>query len=349
MVCDFFAALYTADIDTPRNFENPIPYAEFPATRMCGVLHSMNPYKSPNPDGFHAIFYQRNWGVVGSNIWSRLDDGFANAFMVLLHKVDNPSQPEHLRPISLLNVAFKLVTKTIVNRLKPVLPLIVSPSQDAFIHGRKIIDNIVIIQEELHSINASSSNRWMILKVDLAKTYDRVKWNFFRSILTHAGNLLSIPISDDFGSYLGIPTAIDRMPRVECLLDKISNRLRGWKARSLSLAGRVTMANSVLSSIPLYYMQTNYLPMSVYHQGICLGFYLGTLPSPSPFLGKKIVPKKEGGLGLRLMRQLNSASLAKLGWRTLQEPSALWSRIIHNKYCNGTCNTPKFTRKYYRQ
>ncbi|KAL8143637.1 LOW QUALITY PROTEIN: hypothetical protein V2J09_016669 [Rumex salicifolius] len=70
-----------------------------------------------------------------------------------------------------------------------------------------------------------------------------------------------MPIVDDFGTYLGIPTSIGCMPRAkyQFLLDKISNRLHGWNARSLSLADKVTKANSVLMSIPLYSMQTNYL------------------------------------------------------------------------------------------
>ena len=45
--------------------------------------------------------------------------------------------------------------------------------------------------------------------------------------------------------------------------------------------------------------------------------------------------KSKGGLGLRGMRQLNSAFLMKLGWRFLAEPSTLWTRVLREKYCQG--------------
>lgn len=56
-------------------------------------------------------------------------------------------------------------------------------------------------------------------------------------------------------------------------------------------------------------------------------------------------PKHEGGLGIRQMRQSNSAFLAKLGWRLLAEPSALWSRVLRAKYCEGRCDLDMFKEK----
>ncbi|KAL8143636.1 hypothetical protein V2J09_016668 [Rumex salicifolius] len=211
MVCDIFVALYSVDTTNPKVFTNPLPIVDFPsllADQVASLLarfsrvdvwesfRAINPYKSPNPNGFHAIFYQKNWGVVDPKVIESvlsllnqgiLEEGFADAFMVLHKKVDNPSQQANLMPISLLNLAFKIATKAIVNRLKQVLPLFMSPSQTAFIPGRQIIDNMVIVQEALHSMNASPSSHWMILKVDLAKVYDRVKWEFLRSVLHQAG------------------------------------------------------------------------------------------------------------------------------------------------------------------
>lgn len=55
--------------------------------------------------------------------------------------------------------------------------------------------------------------------------------------------------------------------------------------------------------------------------------------------------KKEGGLGLRAMRQTNNAFLAKLGWRLLTEPTALWSRVMRAKYCDNWCDLDMFKEK----
>ena len=75
-----------------------------------------------------------------------------------------------------------------MNRLKPILPSLISPAQASFIPGRQIIDNVVIVQEVLHSMaSPQSSGRTMILKIDLAKAYDRVNWGFLKAILFTAG------------------------------------------------------------------------------------------------------------------------------------------------------------------
>lgn len=83
----------------------------------------------------------------------QLQLGLSDALMILLVKNDNPIKAAHFRPISLLNVVFKATIKALVNRLKPFLPNIVSPSQASFVPGRQIIDNVVIVQEVLHSMN----------------------------------------------------------------------------------------------------------------------------------------------------------------------------------------------------
>ncbi|KAL8142510.1 hypothetical protein V2J09_015542 [Rumex salicifolius] len=171
-------------------------------------------------------------------------------------------------------------------------------------------------------------------------------------------DLLSMPSSEEFVYYLGVPMATGRMSR-ECysvLLDKVSKRLQGWKARSLSLAGRVTLATSVLSSLSLYTMQTSYIPRIVCDDidKMIKGFVWGTtserrrvhLLSWDVHLlsWDKTEPKQNGDLGPCPMREINSATLAKLGWRLLQEPTSLWSRVIRSKYCNRRLDVDMFLR-----
>lgn len=55
-------------------------------------------------------------------------------------------------------------------------------------------------------------------------------------------------------------------------------------------------------------------------------------------------PRAEGGLGIRPMQQTNRALMAKLGWRTLQEPNSLWSRVIRGKYCRNRLDIDMFTK-----
>lgn len=99
--------------------------------------------------------------------------------IVLIPKVPTPKDLTQFRPISLCRVLYKLLTKTIVNRLKLILPKVVALDQCSFVPGRQITNNVMIVQEVLHSMRKKRGVRgMMILKLDLEKVYDRVSWNF---------------------------------------------------------------------------------------------------------------------------------------------------------------------------
>ena len=68
-----------------------------------------------------------------------------------LPKVLNPSNINHYRPISLCNTIYKVISKLLVDRLRTVIGNLVSPAQSAFIPGRWITENQLIVQEILHS------------------------------------------------------------------------------------------------------------------------------------------------------------------------------------------------------
>ena len=82
------------------------------------------------------------------------------------------------------NVQCKIITKVVANRLKNVMPKLISPMQSSFVLGRHITDNIVIAQEAIHSIhNKKGKVSWMAIKVDLEKAYDRLNWGFIKDTL----------------------------------------------------------------------------------------------------------------------------------------------------------------------
>ena len=112
-----------------------------------------------------------------------------HTFITLIPKVSNPESVSEFRPISLCNVLYKIISKVIANRFKPLLNSIVSETQSAFIADRLITDNILIAFESLHYMKTSSSGKegFMALKLDMSKAYERVEWSFLEKIMLKMG------------------------------------------------------------------------------------------------------------------------------------------------------------------
>jgi hypothetical protein len=171
---------------------------EFMVEEIGVALNQMAPLKAPGPDGFSASFFQKNWAVIGDEV-SRvvlyfLNNGVLNkelnlTYIALIPKVANPSCVTEFRPISLCNVLYKLVAKTLANRLKLVLNDIISPNQSAFVPDRLISDNILAAYETLHTMQSRMWGKvgYMAVKLDMSKAYDRVEWDFLEAIMCRLG------------------------------------------------------------------------------------------------------------------------------------------------------------------
>lgn len=146
------------------------------------------------------------------------------------------------------------------------------------------------------------------------------------------------------GKYLGIPL-LGRAPKrndFNYLIEKVHQKLSGWKATHLSFAGRVTLAKSVIQSIPVYSMMTNPIPK------VCLkeieklqkGFIWGDSDAGRRLHLVKwdtlMLPKNQGGLGVRNLNDMNKACLMKLAWNLKLEENKLWSQVLIGKYGRGT-------------
>ena len=90
-----------------------------------------------------------------------------------------------IRPISLCNVGYKIISKVLCQRLKSCFPRLISETQSAFVAGRLILDDILISQEMFHGLhtNKSCQNKFMAIKTDMSKAYDRIEWNFIEALL----------------------------------------------------------------------------------------------------------------------------------------------------------------------
>lgn len=124
-----------------------------------------------------------------------LPNSWARTYIVLIPKKDKPRLVSDYRPISLCNVCFKIITKILTNRLQNILPNLIGKEQVGFVPGRCFFDNIITVQEVVHSIeNDTSSPPRMIIKLDIEKAYDIINWSAILAILSKM-NFPSIWIS----------------------------------------------------------------------------------------------------------------------------------------------------------
>ncbi|XP_019167321.1 PREDICTED: uncharacterized protein LOC109163057 [Ipomoea nil] len=175
-------------------------------------------------------------------------------------------------------------------------------------------------------------------KLSLQKSTLFFSKNTEGSLQQRIAAVVGIPIVSNMGNYLGIPSFHGRIKNETFagVLERIQSRLAGWKSRTLSFAGRITLVQSVLISIPFYYMQTILLPTGVISniEKLIRGFLWGSNEGERRchLINWETVTrsKTHGGLGIRKLDRMNLAFLAKLGWRLLQDEESLWSRVFKN-------------------
>ncbi|KAK3193470.1 hypothetical protein Dsin_024780 [Dipteronia sinensis] len=153
--------------------------------------------KAPGKDGLHALFYQQYWDNVGSSVVKAclecLNDGNLMVKMndtpvTLIPKKKLTERIMDFRPINLSNVLYKIVSKSIANRLRLVLDGVIIEAQSAFIPRRLISDNILVSFECMHRIKRRKRRRGpMASKLDMSKAYDMVEWIFIEKMMRKLG------------------------------------------------------------------------------------------------------------------------------------------------------------------
>lgn len=147
---DISLSVLHSDADT--NLVKPFTTAD-----ILIVLKSMANGKCPGPDGFTPEFFILSWSVVGRDVTTTVLHFFDNlqlprivnsSAIALVPKVANPSHLSQYRPISCCNTLYKCIAKLLVARMKLIMSSIISICQAAFIPGKNIGDNILLI----HSI-----------------------------------------------------------------------------------------------------------------------------------------------------------------------------------------------------
>ena len=145
-----------------------------------------------------AFFFQKYWSIVGTNVSNMVlnvlnsDMSLSNinrTNIALVPKTNNPQRMTEFKPISLCNVVYKLVFKTLANRLKAILPYIISENQSAFTTDRLITDNVLVAYEIMHFLKHKEygNDSFMVAKLDMSKAFDRLEWIFIEKVMRKMG------------------------------------------------------------------------------------------------------------------------------------------------------------------
>lgn len=198
-VLDFVDHIVTPEMNL--SLQRPISLQE-----VTSAVFDLGATKAPELDGFSGTFYQAHWEIVQSIIHlsasqqqstSEILHQLNQTHIALIPKVKNPTKAAQFRPIALCNFSYKILSKVLVNRLKHLMPVLISKTQSAFVQECQIQDNIIVAHEVFHpsfspklhylKLRKSGTDGAFGLKLDMNKAYDRVEGSFLEKVLHKMG------------------------------------------------------------------------------------------------------------------------------------------------------------------
>jgi hypothetical protein len=170
-----------------------LPFTE---EEVWDTIRNLPANKAPGPDGFTGRFYKVCWNIIKGDVLNAIMavgnrnfinlDRLNSAYITLIPKVEGSDQVKDFRPISLVHSFAKLITKVLASRLAKRLNDLVSPNQSAFVKGRFIQDNFLLVQQTARLLHSQNMAR-LLFKLDITKAFDSISWSFLVEVLQHMG------------------------------------------------------------------------------------------------------------------------------------------------------------------
>lgn len=162
------------------------------------VLFAMPNNKSPGPDDYPCEIFKTAWSVISHDFvvaiqsvfrFGFLPKGVNSTILALVPKRVDSMEMKDYRPIACCNVLYKVVSKIVANRLKMLLPRIITETQSAFIQGRLLMENVLLASELVKGYHKDGVSPRCVMKIDIAKAFDSVQWEFVLKSLKVLGFL----------------------------------------------------------------------------------------------------------------------------------------------------------------
>ena len=180
--------------EAPRlsNHESNSIEGDITMTEALSSLKKMENNKSPGSDGYTTEFFKFFWNDIGAFLVRSINEGFLSGQMSVTQKRGiitcipkegkNKQFLKNWRPITLLNTSYKIASACIAQRLKSVLPTIISEHQKGFLPGRYIGENIrlvydILLHTEINKIPG------LLLLIDYEKAFDTIAWSFIKKAM----------------------------------------------------------------------------------------------------------------------------------------------------------------------
>nr|GEY03249.1 RNA-directed DNA polymerase, eukaryota [Tanacetum cinerariifolium] len=280
--------------------------------------------------------------------------GYNSLFVALIPKVLDPKVVSDYHPISLIGSLYKVITKILATRLSLVISDLISDVQTAFLPDRQILDGPFIINKFLARCKLKNQQA-MIFKVDFAKAYDSIRWDFlddvlisfgfgskWRSWIRGRGPFSSLSVFTHHGvSLLIFSRAVEAGIFIGFRVDHsitLSHLFYADDAVFIGMSINIQKSHLLGVGIPDNYVAE--AAKSISCSIIKVPFkYLGILELFNGIQdgdrkiawvkwSKVLASKKYEGLEVSSFYALNRALLFKWVWRYLSRDNSLWSRVI---------------------
>ncbi len=169
---------------------------EISVSELSKSLKSLNTGKAPGPDGLTVEFFVKFWSLLSSPLCQVIKQCFSDGALcssmqssvtrLIFKKRGDIKDLKNWRPISLLNVDYKICSKAITLRLSKVFDSIVDPDQTCSVPGRSIASNIVTLRDTLDYIDHTDESG-ILISLDQEKAFDRVDRDFLMALLGRFG------------------------------------------------------------------------------------------------------------------------------------------------------------------
>ena len=156
------------------------------------VIKNMKNGKTPGSDGYLVEFYKFFWNDIGDFLLRSFNEGFSkgelsvtqrHGILTCIPKGQKSREfISNFRPITLLNVDYKILSGILAARMRKVLPDIISDSQKGFLKERYIGENSRLVYDVMSRLN-QLDRKGLILLADFEKAFDSIEWYYINKVL----------------------------------------------------------------------------------------------------------------------------------------------------------------------